>query len=156
MSLPPDQRKTESIHDNPLHFGGSFSKLEGETRSRSNNYFEDFQRETSDWNKVEFGWRYASTFCFSVKKEKFLSYGGFSKSYCFYGFDDVELGYRMFCQGEKFHLLKEDVYALFHEEKRSEYNDDKEKKKSLHSSSAKLFYFQTSTVIFLRFLSLIM
>jgi len=133
---------TRLVVDDPQLIDKDFRELKKKTCTRSNNYFEDFQENTVDWSSLEHGWRYASTFCFSVKKELFVTYGSFSKSYCFYGFDDVELGYRMFKGGERFHLLKQDVYALRHEERRSEYMNDADKKEALFLSSAKLFYFQ--------------
>ncbi len=127
---------------NALYRGETLEKVTEQVYSRSNNYFEDFQNKTKNWNDIPFGWRYASTFCFSVKKKFFEKTGGFSKSFCFYSFEDVELGYRLFLAGNKFHLLADNVYALFHEKNRSEYMNDSDKKINLHRKSAQLFYHQ--------------
>ncbi|MCR9204264.1 MAG: glycosyltransferase [Halobacteriovoraceae bacterium] len=138
--LTPEE--TERVMNSPEQIPDDLNESNLKTKSRSENYFESFQESTTKWCQVEFGWKYASTFCFSVKRELFFKYSGFSKSFCFYGFEDVEFGYRLYKGGESFHLLKEKVFALSHEKDRSEYCNDQGFKTELLKKSARLFYHQ--------------
>lgn len=108
--------------------------------SRSQSYFESFQEEKTPWLKVQYGWKYFSTFGVAMKREVFLEEGGFSPQYCLYGFEDVDLGYRLWKRGYHFKKSHIPTIAQYHEENRSEYVNDPQRKKEILRITGTLFF----------------
>ena len=71
-------------------------------------YWGDFYKKGFD--KVACPWKYTCTYALSVFKKDFLSVGAFGKVFLFYGFEDTDLGYRLFKQNKKFVLSSLVVY----------------------------------------------
>ena len=69
---------------------------------RGNNYWEKFYDNGKDWNTIDLPWKYISTNTLCVKKDVFYKVGRFRKNYTSYGFEDTDLGWRLYHTGEKF------------------------------------------------------
>jgi len=58
------------------------------------------------WSEMPFFWKYTCTYCLAVSRENFFSVGRFRRAFVSYGFEDTDLGYRLFRKGLRFHLSK--------------------------------------------------
>ncbi len=114
--------------------------------SRSGGYFEHFQENTKDWKDIPHGWKYFSTFCIGMKRDSFLNHGPFSPSFCLYGFEDVELGWRAWNKGDHFKKVDTTVLAQFHERERSEYQNSQTNKKEILKKTGELFFTQNPSL----------
>ena len=77
-----------------------------------NYYWRKFYR-LRDWNMSPAPWKYVCTHSLAVKREWLEKTGIFRPEFNTYGFEDCELGYRLFCQGARFHQLKMPIYHLY-------------------------------------------
>ena len=71
-------------------------------------YWGDFYKKGFD--QVSCPWKYVCTYALSLSKKDFIDLGAFGKNFIFYGFEDTDLGYRMFKQNKKFSLSDIIVY----------------------------------------------
>ena len=71
-------------------------------------YWGNFYKKGFD--QVKCPWKYICTYGLSLLKKDFEKIGAFGKSFVFYGFEDIDLGYRMFKQNKKFLLSDIEVY----------------------------------------------
>lgn len=71
-------------------------------------YWGNFYKKGFD--KVKIPWKYICTYGLSLSKKDFQSVGVFGKNFIFYGFEDTDLGYRLFKQSKKFLLSDIQVY----------------------------------------------
>ena len=62
------------------------------------------------FDQVSCPWKYTCTYGLSLFKKDFLSVGAFGKNFLFYGFEDTDLGYRLFKRNKKFSLSPLFVY----------------------------------------------
>ena len=62
------------------------------------------------FNQVKCPWKYICTYGLSLLKKDFEEIGAFGKNFVFYGFEDTDLGYRMFKQNKKFVLSDIEVF----------------------------------------------
>ena len=74
----------------------------------SKNYWGEFYKKGFD--KVKSPWKYVCTYGLSLPKKDFQSAGAFGRNFTFYGFEDVDLGYRLYKKGKKFLLSDIEVY----------------------------------------------
>lgn len=58
------------------------------------------------WSDMDFFWKYTCTYCLAVKREDFFAVGRFRRAFVSYGFEDTDLGYRLYKRGLRFHLSK--------------------------------------------------
>ncbi len=72
------------------------------------NYWGPFYEKGFD--KVQTPWKYICTYGLSLSKKDFQSVGAFGKNFVFYGFEDTDLGYRLFKKNKKFLLSDIKVY----------------------------------------------
>ena len=78
--------------------------------------------EASDWQALPWPWMYFMTYALSITKEKFGQTGGFRTNYISYGYEDLDLGYRLFNDGKtEYYNYKFAVYHLYHFESGNEY-----------------------------------
>ncbi len=111
--------------------------------------------ECSDWESLPFFWKYTCTYSLSLSKELFLAAGGFKKTFVYYGFEDTDLGYRLWKMGAKFHLSKILTYHLETDEDRTEYRKSGLERHLVLSKTAKVFYLNNlDSDIFLHFYSM--
>lgn len=77
-----------------------------------NPFWRDFQNAAKPWAQMEQPWKYASTFCLSLRRSQFVRLGGFRLWYSSYGFEDTDLGLRAYRQGLRLHRLESNVFHL--------------------------------------------
>lgn len=71
-------------------------------------YWGDFYKK--GFEGVKSPWKYVCTYGLSLRKKDFLNVGAFGGCFIFYGFEDTDLGYRLFRQNKKFLLSDIEVY----------------------------------------------
>ena len=104
------------------------------------NYWGAFYEKGFD--KVRTPWKYICTYGLSLFKKDFHSVGAFGKNFIFYGFEDTDLGYRLFKNNKKFLLSEIKVYhqTPAQEQEKQAYNP-----LSRHfqlSKTAKIFFYK--------------
>ncbi len=99
------------------------------------------QADKKSWMQIADHWKYACTYGFSLKKSLFKEVGWFRKTFCFYGLEDTDLGWRLAQNGNSFHLEQTPVYHLFHETSRSEYFNSAYKRQKLLKNTAEIFFY---------------
>ncbi|MBC6415919.1 MAG: glycosyltransferase [Bdellovibrionales bacterium] len=62
------------------------------------------------FDQVAYPWKYVCTYGLSLSKKNFEELGGFGKNFLFYGFEDIDLGYRLFKSRKKVILSSIKVY----------------------------------------------
>ncbi len=102
-------------------------------------YWERFHN-LKDWMSVPFFWKYTCTYGLSMPLELFKRVGWIKRNFVFYGFEDVELGYRLARAGCRFHLNDVITYHLFHRNDRSEFRNNDYLRQSLLAKTAQIFY----------------
>lgn len=105
-------------------------------------YWHEFyqQAEKRTWMNIQDHWKYVCTYALSLPRKMFKDLGWFRKTYCFYGFEDTDLGLRLAERGEKFYFHNEPVYHLFHETDRSEFQNSPVLRQKLLKNTAKIFF----------------
>ena len=102
-----------------------------------NSYWENFYKTGESWNKKKLPWKYISTNSLGLKTNSFKKVGGFRKNYTLWGFEDTDLGYRLYQAGCKFKLSPNNTYHLF---RPSEFADSKNLREELLGLSALTFF----------------
>lgn len=111
--------------------------------------------QTKNWESLPFFWKYTCTYSLSLPKELFQRVGWFRKTFVFYGFEDTDLGYRLWQAGAKFHLNPMITYHLETSEDRTEYKRSAFERHAILSKTAKIFYLNNlNSEIFLHFYSM--
>ena len=111
----------------------------GKDTTTTSDYLKEFI-ETPNWHLLPFNWKYVCTYGFSIRRELFWKLGGIRKNFICYGFEDVELGYRLVKRGYRLHLLDLEVFHLFHEDERSEFSNLQSLRHRLLTCTAQIFY----------------
>ncbi len=119
----------------------SFEHIEAtrDTFSTEDGYWEKFY-SVKEWEKEPFFWKYTCTYGLSVPAKLFKRVGWIRKGFVFYGFEDVELGYRLAQVGSRFHLNETVTYHLFHKNERSEFHNSDFLRQALLAKTAQIFY----------------
>ncbi len=113
--------------------------LQTDIFSTEDGYWDRFhQLET--WTSAPFYWKYTCTYGLSLPADLFKRVGWIKRSFIFYGFEDVELGYRLSLAGARFHLSPATTYHLFHKTERSEFRNSDYLRQSLLAKTAQIFY----------------
>lgn len=144
--LPPLLGQYDLIQAKRLNFrpranqvsAESFEKLEG-TYEPDEGFLSALDQ--MPWQEVQNKWKYVCTYCLCMKREHFYKLGWFRKSFCSYGFEDSELGYRFYKADAKFYYIKTPVLHFEPSVGRSEYKNSMLKKRRLLGHSAQTFYF---------------
>lgn len=122
-----------------------------DTFSTEDGYWEKFYA-IKDWGREPFFWKYTCTYGLSLPATLFKRVGWIRKGFVFYGFEDVELGYRLAQVGSRFHLNKTVTYHLFHKNERSEFHNSDYLRQALLAKTAQIFYLgRLDPEIFLHF-----
>lgn len=104
-------------------------------------FYQDAARER--WPDLKDYWKYTCTYALSLPKALFKEAGWFRKTYCFYGFEDTDLGLQLMRRGAKFHFHDVSVYHLYHETGRSEFRNSFFHRQKLLKNTARIFYHNT-------------
>jgi GT2 family glycosyltransferase len=67
--------------------------------------------------------------------------GWFRKTFCFYGLEDTDLGWRLAQADCQFYLEQTPVYHLFHENVRSEFFNSSYRRQKLLKTTAEIFFY---------------
>lgn len=102
-------------------------------------YWEHFY-SLKDWSKEPFFWKYTCTYGLSIPATLFKRVGWIRRGFVFYGFEDVELGYRLAKVGSRFLLNDMVTYHLFHRTERSEFHNSDYLRQILLAKTAQIFY----------------
>ena len=113
---------------------------------RQDSYWEKFN-ETKDWPSLKNFWKYTCTYALSVSRQSLQKVGPFHNDFTCYGFEDVDLGYRLARAGMKFQLASAPVYHLHPEDVASYHFDEQERFRTL-SRSATVFFEKNQSLDF--------
>ena len=105
-----------------------------------NDYWENFYKTAENWNKKKLPWKYISTNTLCLKAKLFKQVGAFRKNYTCWGFEDTDLGYRLYQSGIKFKLSPIETYHLF---RPSEFSNSETLRQELLGISALTFFHNT-------------
>ena len=89
-------------------FSFDHKKLKNWHYIEEKNYWGNFYKKGFD--QVQTPWKYICTYGLSLSKKDFQETGTFGKNFIFYGFEDTDLGYRLFKKNKKFLLSDIKVY----------------------------------------------
>lgn len=97
--------------------------------------------DSAHWSDVPNFWKYTCTYCLAIRKSSLNEVGYFRTAFRSYGFEDTDLGYRLFKAKKKFFLFKEWTYHLTPSTQNSRYHHSIMHKHFLLQRTAKVFYF---------------
>lgn len=119
----------------------AFEKIDplNDTFKVEGDYWEKFYA-LDEWTSAPYFWKYTCTYGLSLPAQLFKRVGWIRRGFVFYGFEDVELGYRLAKVGARFHLNKMATYHLFHHDGRSEFQNSDYLRQSLLAKTAQIFY----------------
>ncbi len=104
---------------------------------KGSGYWEEFYSSAKNWSEKKLAWKYISTNTLGLKASAFKRAGRFRVNHTCYGFEDTDLGYRLYKAGFRFKLNPIDTYHLF---RSSEPSDSDILKRKLVGLSAKIFF----------------
>lgn len=87
-------------------------------------------------------WKYTCTYGLSLLKSEFLKQGRFGKTFLYYGFEDTDLGYRLFKSGKKLLLSDIKCYHQFVSGTRQEDRKNPSLRNRLLAKTAKIFFYR--------------
>jgi glycosyltransferase involved in cell wall biosynthesis len=68
--------------------------------------------ESPHWDSLKDYWKYTCTYALAIRKNNFVSAGRFRRNFIQYGFEDTDLGYRLFKSSKRFALNKTPLLHL--------------------------------------------
>jgi glycosyltransferase involved in cell wall biosynthesis len=113
-----------------------------DTESPDRGFWRDFYERQSEWMKFERPWRFLSTHTLALSRELFVRTGWFRENFISYGFEDMELGFRLSKLGASFQILPVDVFR----QTRARLPESKKVRRAKHeilSRAAQVFYRHT-------------
>ena len=113
---------------------------ERDTYLPEGDYWLKFYQQGKEWNHLSAPWKYICTYSLSLPQKIFKELGWFRKNYIFYGFEDTDLGLRLYKNGYPFYLSDMIVFHLDHSTNRSEYSNSDYKRQILLKNTAKIFF----------------
>ena len=118
----------------------SHRNLKGFYYIEEKRYWGSFYQKGFD--QVDCPWKYVCTYGLSLSKKDFVECGAFGKNFVFYGFEDTDLGYRLFKKNKKFLLSDIEVYhQASHDTPSKNWNYDLLRQKQL-AKTAKIFFYR--------------
>lgn len=114
--------------------------IKTQTYIEEQNYWSHFFN-SNDWSLLPNYWKYTCTYALGLKKNDFYRIGRFKKYYVSYGFEDTDIGYRMFKLNKKFKLIKTPLMHLTAYDK-MQYQNSAFKRVKLLKKTCALFYLQ--------------
>jgi len=112
----------------------------------SNSYIEDKKYWETFYNNgfqsYTAPWKFVCTYGLSLTKEDFLNIGRFGRTFLYYGFEDTDLGYRLYKKNKKLKLSSIKVYHQPISLARNEYRKNIWTRYRLLSKTAKIFFYK--------------
>ena len=102
-------------------------------------YWEKFKR-MRDWHLNSAPWKYVCTYALALKRETWRTVGFFRPEFCEYGFEDTEMGFRLWRAGYRFRILKSPVFHLYPIDASREMHFDAKARNGVLRRSAALFH----------------
>ena len=129
-----------------------WNKLKPYTFIEDKNYWKPFYEK--GFEGMSCPWKYTCTYGLSLLKKEFLDQGRFGRTFLYYGFEDTDLGYRLFKSGKKFLVSRIRCYHQFVPGNRQEDKKNTLKRHFLLAKTAKIFFYRhLDPLIFEEFLS---
>ena len=94
------------------------------------------------FGQVDCPWKYVCTYGLSLHKKDFVEAGAFGKNFVFYGFEDTDLGYRLFKQNKKFRLSDIEVYHQTSPNKAQGHGNSFLLRQKQLAKTAKIFFYR--------------
>ncbi len=147
-ALPPglSESAADVIQSPRLHLKrlapGDYEKIDParHTFVKGDGYWERFYSSAADWNQRALPWKYISTNTLSLRTKDFKQAGWFRKNHTCYGFEDTDLGWRLYQGGRRFYLSPLPAYHL---PRRSEFLHFQFVKRYLLGQAASIFFHNT-------------
>lgn len=133
------QARREMLKEEASQSGKIYSNFQAADFYKDEPYWEDFKANES-WSQLWHYWKYTCTYSLSLRKSLFEKVGWFATDFFCYGFEDVDLGYRLHLAGARFHLNQNPVYHLYPERKTFNYHFDYKERQQALTLSARVFY----------------
>lgn len=108
-------------------------------RLQGGNHWKHFYSRRKQWNQWPDSWKYICTHSLSLRRKDFQALGGFRRTFCVYGYEDTELGYRLHQSGKKFFLTEKPVYHLISNEEFSNQKNSRNWRRSRLGTSISTF-----------------
>lgn len=102
-------------------------------------YWENCKKAAA-WTDLPDYWKYSCTYCLAVKRTDMSRAGPFDPHFSVYGFEDVDLGFRLFKLGLRFAFADSTVFHLFPQKGVHNYHHDSEKREQALKRSALTFF----------------
>ena len=138
------QGKRHELTKEKSHEGTTYKdiSIERDTYPVDQGHWDEFLSKKTVWNEISAGWEYTCSHSLSIAADYFKKVGWFRKTFIFYGYEDTELGFRLWRSGARFKLNDQEVFHLYHADERSEFGNSHDHK-ILLTKSAPTFYFHT-------------
>lgn len=124
----------------PKQFHYDYEKLKNFVFIEDKSYWGLFYEK--GFSGVSCPWKYTCTYGLSLLKKEFLLQGRFGKTFLYYGFEDTDLGYRLFKSGKKLLLSQIKCYHQFVSGNQREDRRNNLRRHSLLSKTAKIFFYR--------------
>lgn len=120
-------------------------RLDADTYCEGGNggYWDAFYSSEQAWNQMPAGWKYVCTHSLSIRKTTFVHAKPFRRTFIHYGFEDTDMGFRLWSVGAKMTLHHQQVLHLHDIGKHSEYSGSHRVKLMLLAETAPSFYHNT-------------
>lgn len=130
-----------------LHIKQSISKnnptykkinIETDTYVEEETYWNQLFK-SNDWHSLTHFWKYTCTYALGVTKQDFYDCGRFKRHFISYGFEDTDLGYRLYKKNKRFVLIQNPLLHLTNYSN-MQYQNSKFLRDQLLRKTCKLFY----------------
>lgn len=148
-TIAQEHKKYDILQLQRYHLNSNFS-LEDLTFDdnflKSHSYVEDkkywFRFYQQGFQNQKTPWKYICTYGLSLLKKDFIEAGRFGKVFLYYGFEDTDLGYRLYHNKKKFFLSSIKVYHQAIPEKQQEYRKNLLRRYKLLCKTATIFFYR--------------
>jgi glycosyltransferase involved in cell wall biosynthesis len=112
---------------------------------KSQSYIEDAKYwnqffNSDSWQALDRFWKYTCSYCLAMTKENFFAAGRFRRTFLWYGFEDTDLGYKLFKMKKRFYLCQTSVLHLTPSHENKDYTRAKIARQLTLAKTAKIFY----------------
>ncbi len=116
---------------------------------QENEYWENF-KSAVHWIDLADHWKYACTYCLAVKRSVLALSGPFDPEFTMYGFEDVDLAFRLFKQNARFGFAQSWVLHLFPSRDKHNYHvNEARRARALQLSALTLFKLRPEKLTFI-------
>lgn len=95
--------------------------------------------QVKDWNQLNDRWKFVCTYALGLSRQDFYDCGRFKRHFMSYGFEDTDLGFRLYKKNKSFKLLRKPLLHLTNYNLQ-QYQNSKIKRNSLLQKTARLLF----------------